>query len=455
MLLPSKWPWHCKWSILSPSRHFSCRPWGADGTIVFAAADTHRARERVQQSQVGDTGEGQIGRRLPDQSSGLWRVAAVGGEPEQLTTPDPEHGEVHHLWPEILPGGHAVLFTINTSSALGNVLSPTGAVGQRNVENMEIAVLDLETGQHQVIIRGGSNPRYSPTGHVVYGVESTLWVVRFDLDRLETLGDPVPVQEGVLTKGGGAASFSFSENGSLVYFPQRPMGAERTLVWVDRQGREESVGAPPRPYGWPRISPDGTRLVVGVADPANTDLWIYDLARVTSTRLTFDAAMDSDPLWTPDGERVVFRSGREGGGLFWLAADGTGPIERLTTGANLQRPYARSGDGQLLVYHEDPAPDLWVLSLEGDREPELLLQRSGAQRRPAVSPDGRWLAYMSNESGREEVYVQPFPGLDGKWLISANGGIAPVWGPDGRELFYRNGQAVLVTLRTGEPRGAL
>ena len=396
--------------------------WGGDDTIIFATMA---------------------------EDSGLWRVAAVGGRPEQLTTPDHEQGEVDHRWPAILPGGHAVLFTILTRSTsstgtLGVVQLPSGAAVDQGTLNMQIAVLDLETGEHKVISRGGSNPRYSPTGHVVFGVEGNLWAARFDLDRLETLGDPVPVLEGVLMKNSGAVGFSFSENGSLVYTPPVPGETERTLVWVDRQGREEPVGAPSRAYGWPRVSPDGTRLVVGIADPANIDVWVYDLTRATPRRLTFDDAADTDPLWTPNGERVVFRSDREGGGLFWRAADGTGPVERLTSSPHRQRPYAWARGGQLLVFHEDAASaDLWVLSLEGEREPELLIQAPFDQRRAAVSPDGRWLAYMSNESGQEEVYVQPPPDLDGRWQISYDGGIAPVWRPDGRELFYRNGQAIL------------
>ena len=272
--------------------------------------------------------------------------------------------------------------------------------------------------------------------------------VGFDPERLELTNDnPAPVMENLMTKGSGAANFSMSGTGSLVYVTDDPRGgAERTLVWVDRQGREEPVGGPPRQYGWPRVSPDGTRLVVGIADPANIDVWVYDLARATSSRLTFDDAADTDPLWTPDGERVVFRSEREGGGLFWRAADGTGPVERLTSSPNRQRPYAWARDGQLLVFHEDTAAtgaDMWVLSLDGERSPELLIQTPFFERRAAVSPDSRWLAYMSNESGQEEVYVQPFPDLDGRWQISTNGGIAAVWGPDGRELFYRNGQAIL------------
>ena len=189
----------------------------ADGTIVFATGGA---------------------------ASGLWRVAALGGEPEQLTTPDPEQGEIDHLWPQFLPGGDAVLFAITASP----------------IEESQIAVLSLDTRERKVIVRGGSFPQYSPTGHLLYGVEGALWAVGFDLSRKETIGDPVPVQQDVLTKPSGAADFSLSEDGSLVYLPGFATGGPvpvRTLVWVDRDGNEESLAAPPRSYTYMHISPDG------------------------------------------------------------------------------------------------------------------------------------------------------------------------------------------------------
>ena len=259
--------------------------WGADGTIVFASADL---------------------------GSGLWRVAAVGGQPEQLTTPDPEQGERDHLWPEILPGGENVLFSI------------------RGGGEFQIAVLSLETGEQKVVLRGGSYPRYSPTGHLLYGVQENLWAVGFDLSRLETVGDPVPVQEGVLTKFQGTADFDVSDNGSLIYVPGGAgLGDERTLVWVDRQGREEPLRAPPAPYESPRISPDGRHVAVQLG-ASNADVMVYDLQRDTSTRLTFDPAQDRWPIWSPDGLRVLFSSNREGpSNIYSKAADGTGATERL------------------------------------------------------------------------------------------------------------------------------
>ena len=362
------------------------------------------------------------------------RVPAVGGEPEVLTTVDPGQGETDHFWPEVLPNGKGVLFMAWSGSA----------------EASRLAVVSLESGEVTYLLPGGSNPHYSPTGHIVYGVGGTLRAVGFDAERLElTSNNPVPVVENVLTETLGAASFSLADDGSLVYVTDTGVTPQRTLVWVDRQGREEPVGAPPRPYFRPRVSPDGTRLAVEVVDPTNPDVWIYDLARGTSTKLTVDEAVDSRPLWTPDGERVVFSSTREGGrNLFWRAADATGPVERLTTSSsNRQTANAWAGDGQQLVFADGDPFDIWVLSLQGERTVEPLIQTPFGESIPAVSPDGRWIAYYSDESGQREVYVQPFPGLDGKYPISTAGGTSPVWGPDGRELFYRDGQdgqAVLV-----------
>ena len=368
--------------------------WGPDDTIVYATTA----------------------------SKGLMRVPAVGGEPEVLTTVDPEQqGETDHFWPEVLPNGKGVLFTAWSGSD----------------DASRLAVVSLETGEVTYLFPGGSNPHYSPTGHIVYGVGGTLRAIGFDAERLElTSHNPVPVLENVNTKASGAGDFSFSANGSLVYVKgvAATGGPAGTLVWVDRQGREEPVGAPPRPYGRPRVSPDGARLAVEVLDPANTDVWIYDLARGTSTRLTTDAALDDRPLWTPDGAQVVFHSNRDGtGGVYRRAADATGPVEVLMTGPNRPRAYAWAGDGQQLVLIRDGQGDfdLAMLSLEGEPTLEPLIQTPFGESRPAVSPDGQWLAYTSNESGQYEIYVQPFPALDSKSQISTTGGTSPVWGRRG------------------------
>ncbi|MDA2939314.1 protein kinase, partial [Acidobacteria bacterium AH-259-A15] len=286
--------------------------WGPDDTIIFT----------------------------PSTNTGLFRVPAAGGTPEEITVPDPEKGEPSHRYPQILPGGKWVLFSAGV----------TGSFDDAN-----IVVRSLETGERKVVHRGGYYPHYVPTGHLVFMHEATLFAVPFDLDRLELTGAPAPILEGVLPDPTfGEAQFAFSQTGTLIYLPGGEGGGGlRSLVWVDREGHEEPLAAEPRRYWAPRVSPDGSRLAIDVA-AGNTDVWIYDLAHETPTRLTFDAAIDGVPLWTPDGLRVVFQSGRDGGAfnLFWKAADGTGPVERLTTSPNPQIAYSFSRDGKSLVFTE-------------------------------------------------------------------------------------------------------
>ncbi len=385
-------------------------------------------------------------------SRGLLRVPAVGGEPELITSVDAERGETDHFWPEVLPTGDAVLFTAWNGSD----------------ETSTIAVVSLETGERKDLVPGGSSPRYSPTGHIVYAVAGTLRAVAFDLGRLEVIGNPVPVLENVTTKAAsGAANFSLSENGSLLYVwgTGAGSGAPRSLVWVDREGREEPLATPPLPYRSPSVSPDGTRVAVEIGGPEGDNIWIHDLSRGTETILTTDPADDYGPLWTPDGEWVVFASEREGQvGLFQKHADTPGDAEHLMTGSEgtaVIQPTSWSPDGQTLLFWEagGTPPDIGLLSMEGDRARELLLATEFIEVVPAVSPDGGWIAYESNETGEREVYVQRFPGLGGKVTISTDGGRQPLWAPDGRELFYLGPRGMMgvpvletePTLRVGDP----
>ena len=248
--------------------------------------------------------------------SGLARVSASGGTPVVLTTPRAEEGETTHIFPVALPGSKGVVFSILAGT------------------NTRLAVLSFETGERKILFEGGVGAQYVPTGHLVYGQGGALWAVPFDLEQLESVGPPVPILEDVMMTSDSPAVFALSTDGTLVYVPGSAAQIQRTLlVWVDRQGHEEPLALEARPYSSPRLSPDGSSLAVEIRDPANRDVWIHSLELKTFTKLTIDPAPDGAPLWAPDGRQVVFSSFRDSGAwnLFRKAADGTGPVERLTT----------------------------------------------------------------------------------------------------------------------------
>ena len=385
--------------------------WGTDDTIIFATGDS---------------------------TVGLFAVPAGGGAPEVLTRPDAAKGESNHWSPFLLPGGRAVLFTIVGASS-----------------DSQVAVLDLKNGQHKTLIRGGAHPVYVDSGHLVYAAVGALRAVRFDPIKLAVLSDPVPVMDDV-AMGRNAADFSVSRSGTLLYVPGgETAGVVRTLAWVDRNGREEPIKMPPRGYLSVDLSPDDTRIAVSATDLSNPDIWIVDLSRGLSTRLTFDPGADTNPMWTPDSRWIVFRSTRGSApNLFRRAADGTGDDERLTTSTNSQIPMAFSPDGLRLVFQEavpKTGMDLFVMPSDGHGTAQPLVQTPFGETNADLSPDGRWLVYQSNESGRNEVYVRPFPNTgSGRWLISANGGTVPAWARTGSEIFYiePGGAMMVVSVRT-------
>ena len=341
---------------------------------------------------------------------GIMQVSGASGTPALLIPVD--EGESFY-GPQMLPGGEWVLFTVR-------------AVGNASWDEAQIVAQSVTTAERTVLIDGGRDGRYLPTGHLVYGLNSVLFAVPFDVGSREVTGGPVPLVEGVRSGTGPTAvtmQFGVSDDGSLVYVPGSAGGDEVvSLVWVGRDGADERLPAPPRAYDRPRVSPDGTRVAVDIADGDNTDVWIWDLVRETATQLTFDEGVDDFPLWTPDSERVVFRSTRDGSGLFWKAADGTGQVEQLTDGA--VRPYAWAADGRLIFQQ---GQDIGVLTMEGERTVEMLLDAEFTEALPALSPDGRWLAYATTETGEPLVYVKPFPNIDdGRWNVSLGYGRDPV-----------------------------
>ena len=404
--------------------------WGDDNTITFA---TNAPR------------------------TGLWRVSADGGEPTILTTADPAQHEGTYSFPSVLPLGRGVLFTIATASQADS----------------SVAVLDLKTGQRKTLIRGGGDAQYVETGHLIFAAAGALRAVRFDPVRLEVLGDPVTVVDRVMMKPTGAANYAVSRAGTLVYIGAglSEMTTPRALLWVDRKGHEEPTGAPLRAYGTPRLSPDGTRVAAEIYDQS-TDIWIWDFARETLRRLTFDSSGNGMSVWTPDSRQIIFESGRTGmPSVYKQAADGTGTVDRLSTSATPQWPTSITPDGTWIAgFDQLPRTVSNVVFLPLTRA----VVRPSSNPAPGVSqspveplaetrfkgdmadfsPNGRYLAYQSDESGRYEIYVRPFPRVDnGRWQVSTAGGTRPVWARSGRELFYLDASNALtaVPVGTSEP----
>ena len=382
--------------------------WGDDGSIVFAAGN----RE------------------------GLSRVSSAGGTCQPLTTLDEEAGEITHRWPQLLPGSKAVLFTAVSTRA-------------QSVEEAYLVVQTIPAGQRKIVQRGGYHGRYLPSGHLLYIREATLFAAPFDVQKLELTGQVVPILEGVLAiQNNGSAQVAYSQEGTLVYLPGVATRRQFTLInWLDRNGETKPLRDVPADYRDVRFAPGGQRLAVEIKEGAQSDIWAYEWVRDTLTRLTFDAANEADPLWSPNGDSLVFRSDREGArNIYWKRADGSGEAQRLTESRNLQIPKSWHPSGKFLAFLElDPETnfDIRILPLEGDDrsgwksgQVTTFLNSPFAEVFPAFSPDGRWLAYSSNETGQDEIYVRPFPDPGGKSLISSGGGTIPIWSENGRELFY-------------------
>jgi serine/threonine-protein kinase len=362
-----------------------------------------------------------------DFTSGLYKVSANGGESVRLTTPDPSKKERAHIWPSVLPDGRTVLHTIWTGGSWSDA---------------RIAALDIATGKSRVVLEGGSDARYVPTGHILYVRGGSLLAVPFDPKKAEVTGPAVTVLAGVLSSvAAGEANYALSEGGTLAYVPGGRYELLNELVWVDRHGAVRPIPAPPKPYAAVDLSPDGRRVTFTI-ESSTFDVWIYDLERGTLTRLSFGED-DSVPRWSPDGKYVVFTSSRGGAqNLFRRAADASGPEERLTTSPHHQWPATFTPDGRTLLFVQFERPtgfDIWALPLNGDRKATPVLRGPYRESLPSLSPDGRWLAYVSDESGDYQVYVQPFPGPGGKTQISVDGGSWPIWARDGGTLFYRKG----------------
>jgi serine/threonine protein kinase len=369
-----------------------------------------------------------------DLASGLSRIPSAGGAAAPLTRLSHEKDDFRHSWPQVLPGSQAVVFT-----------AYVGSLQEANIE-----ILSLQTGERKILQHGGSFGHYLPsqngTGYLVYLHQNTLFAAPLDLSRLTLTGTPQPVVEDIRNSPDEGADFAFSQNGVFVYLSGKAE-FQRSIFWTDSAGKVQPLHTAPGMYGFPRFSPDGKRLAFGLDDgQGHQDLWVQDIERDTTSRLTILPGPNEWPVWTPDGKSIVYVSSNPAApGIYTIRADGSGEARRLTEGAPRQVPYSITQDGKRLAGFGPGGNGvyIWTEPFEGDRDHQRLgraepfLQTPVLNTLPAFSPDGRWLAYTSRESGKAQVYVRPFPGPGSGWQISTGGGGYPIWSPNGRELFFR------------------
>jgi len=384
--------------------------WGSVDTIVFA----------------GDLGSG----------AGLYRVSANGGQPESLALPDPDKGEDAYVWPWILPGGNEVLFTVLLEGG-----------------SFQLAVVSIQTNKQKILLEGVRAPRYAPTGHLLYETGTrTLMAVPFDLATLEVSGDPIPILQEIRPY-----DYSFSADGTLIYVPGGARAVVGTPVLVDRDGGDvepivKDLLEMPR---FPSLSPDGRRLVLTTGPDGDGDLWVYDLSGRPPYRLTTEGH-NTHAVWTPDGKRVAFASSADiyterPWSLFWIPADGSTlhaePLLPPSPNFPGSFPGSWSPDGRELVFVDDNANEIIVLPIEGEGSPnaeaQYRISDNVSTRVARLSPNGKLVAYVSNVTGRQEIWVLPYSGTGAPIRISPNGGLEPVWSPDSRELFYLQGNKMM------------
>jgi serine/threonine-protein kinase len=394
--------------------------WGPDGTIIFT----------------------------PRIGAALYRVPATGGQPEQITQLDREQGEDSHRWPQVVSGGGAVVFSVWHGSS---------------VDHSEIIVQSLETGERKTVIEGGTYARYLPTGHLVFLRFMSLHAVPFDLDALEVTGPRVTLLDEVAQGHTGHGDLAFSANGTLVYSVTLGALPNATLVRMDFDGNVQPLAVPQRRYWDTSFSPDGSRLAASITEGTRSDIWSLDLERGASTRLTFDG-FNMGPIWTPDGTKLAFLStlGPRKTHIRLLATDGSGETQQLTPHGGFQMPTSWSPDGRVLLFsHFDPDGewDIWMVTTDGGEDPRPFLKTPFRELGARFSLDGSWVAYTSDASGRNEVYVRPFPGPGSVRQVSTAGGAHPIWAADGGEIFFIQGNKVMTVpvetgaeFRAGTPR---
>jgi serine/threonine-protein kinase len=385
--------------LLSAERDLRGASWGPDNSVIFA-----------------------------ESVSTLRRISASGGRSEALAPNEPLA-----RWPSFLPGGESFLFTASDFSG--------------NYENAKLAIHSLKSGKSRVVLNGATYARYVPSGYLVYLHAQAIYTVPFDLRQMRVTGSPalvIPDVDSYFTAG--LAHFAVSPDGSIFYLPRDTAESERELLWVDRSGKSTPVTTIRRAYQQAKLSPEGKRVLVTAGLDPQVHLWLYDIPRDTWTRVTTEASND-EGIWSPDGKQIAFASTQNGGfDLYTMPSDGSAPPQRITARRSWDFPTSWSPDGTAIAVVEQYRAtfnDIFVVAPRERAIPTPFLATPFDERDPVFSPDGHWIAYRSNESGRDEIYVQSYPRKGRKWLVSTSGGTSPVWRGDGTELFYRHGNKMM------------
>ena len=406
--------------------------------VSITGGSPARIAEATGQTRGASWGDDGFVYFAPDTIVGLSRVPESGGAVSAVTRLDAARDERTHRWPEAIPGADAVLYTSDTASS------------SEYYDDARIEVVRPSSGAHKVLVENASIGRYSPSGHLVFARGGALYAVPLDLRALEVRGEPVKVVDGVATDvGSGAVQFALAPSGSLLYVPGASF-ASWDLVWVDRQAGETKAPIPAAPYNEAALSPDGTRVALVGGLGGVSDLWVADLERASVTRLTF-GEYTSRPVWSPDGSMLAYAKRPQGGrGNRWQIvlkpADGSQAGEVLHGEERGRTPSSFTPDGKSLLFDALDSKglqrDIWMLQVAAPRQPVKLVEGPFMKELAVVSPDGRWLAYVSDEGGQQGVYVRPFPSGAGRFQISTGLGTEPRWSRDGRELFYRSADVV-------------